>query len=115
MVSLLGTSLPVFIGLTVMIMGFACFMTGQALANTWRPMWHIVPYSFLLGFADRFLTWGLFEGELLSISGYIIDSLVLLGIAATAYRLTQARRMVMQYPWIYERSGPFSWREKRPQ
>ena len=112
MESLLGTTLPVFIGLTVFIMGFAAFMTGQALANTWRPYWHAVPYCFLLGFADRFLTWGLFEGELLSPSGYLIDSLALLGIATIAFRLTRARRMVTQYPWIYERSGPFSWREK---
>ena len=112
METLLGTTLPVFIGLTVFIMGFAAFMTGQALANTWRPYWHAVPYCLLLGLADRFLTWGLFEGELLSLSGYIVDSLALLAIATTAFRLTRARRMVTQYPWIYERSGPFSWREK---
>jgi hypothetical protein len=37
MESLLGTTLPVFIGMTVFVMGFAAFMTGQALANTWQP------------------------------------------------------------------------------
>ena len=115
MTSLLGTSFPVFIGLTVFIMGFASFMTGQALANTWRSQWQAVPYAFLLGLADRFLTWGLFEGELLSLSGYLIDSLVLLAISLTAFRLTRARKMVTQYPWIYERAGLFSWREKGTQ
>jgi hypothetical protein len=39
MESLLGTTLPVFIGMTVFVMGFAAFMTGQALANTWQPAW----------------------------------------------------------------------------
>ena len=113
MISLLGTSLPVFIGLTVLIMGFASFMTGQALANTWRPQWQAIPYALLLGLADRFLTWGLFEGELLSLTGYVIDTLVLLAISLTAFRLTRARKMVTQYPWIYERAGLFSWREKK--
>jgi len=29
-----------------------------------------------------------------------------------AYRLTQAHKMVAQYPWLYERAGLFAWREK---
>ncbi len=110
--ALLGTSLPVFIALTLGVMGFASFMTGQGLAKTWRPMWQTVLYSVLLGFADRFLTWSLFEGELFHLSGYIIDTLVLLVICAVAYRLTLTRKMVTQYPWIYQRSGPFTWRRR---
>jgi hypothetical protein len=109
---ILGNTWPVFIGITVLLMGFASFMTGQAVASTWRPMWQIVPYSLLLGVADRFLSWSLFGGELFLLSGYIADSLVLMGIAALAYRLTLAHKMVTQYPWVYERTGPFTWREK---
>jgi hypothetical protein len=112
METLLGTSLSVFIGVTLLLMGFAAFMTGQALASTWRPMRQALLYAFLMGLADRFLTWGLFQGELLSVSGYLIDSLVLAAIALAAYRMTRARRMASQYPWIYERTGLFSWREK---
>src|SRR5512145_3415732 len=41
---LLGNSLSVFIGVTVIIFGFASFMTGQALAGTWRPIWQVFPY-----------------------------------------------------------------------
>lgn len=113
MEELLGTSWAVFVGMTIMVMGFASFMTGQALANTWRPMWQIVPYAMLLGCADRFLTWGLFEGELFLLSGYVVDTLVLMAISALAFRATRARRMVAQYPWLYERAGPLGWREKR--
>ena len=29
-----------------------------------------------------------------------------------AYQVTRARWMVTQYPWLYERAGLFSWREK---
>lgn len=112
MENLIGTTIPVFIGVTVILSGFAAYMTGQALAATWRPVWQAFLYSLLLGLADRFLTWALFQGELLLLSGYLIDTLVILLITLMAYRLTLARRMAAQYPWIYERSGPFSWRDK---
>ncbi len=111
---LLGTSLWVFLGLTILVMGFAAFMTGQALANTWKPFWHAVIYCLLLGFADRFLTFALFDGELLSPTGYLIDAAVLIAITLFAYRLTQARKMVSQYPWLYRRMGPFGWKSIDP-
>ncbi len=111
---LLGTSMPVFLGLTVVVIGFAAFMTGQALANTWKPVWHAVIYSILLGLVDRFLTYALFDGELLSASGYLIDTAVLIVITLFAYRLTQARKMVSQYPWLYRRVGPFGWKSVDP-
>ena len=109
---LVGTSPAVFIGVTVLLMGFAAFMSGQALARTWRPMWQAVPYALLLGCADRFLVWALFGGQLWLISGYVVDTLVLLAICLVAYRLTLARRMARQYPWLFERSSLFTWRKK---
>ena len=112
MIGVLGTTPEVFVGLTLVIMGFAAYMTGMGLANTWRPVWQPVLYSALLGFADRFLTFALFEGELLSLTGYLIDSAALIAISLFAYRSTQARRMVSQYPWLYVRAGLFGWREK---
>ncbi len=113
MESLVGTTWPVFIGITVVIMGFAAAMTGHGLANTWRPVWHVALYGMLLGGADRFLVWGLFEGELLLLSGYLIDTVVLIAISLLAFRLTQVNRMITQYPWLYERAGLFAWRDKR--
>ena len=114
MASLLGNSLGVYIGLTLCLMGFAAFMTGQALAVTWKPAWHCVAYALLLGLADRFLAYALFGGELLAASAYLIDSASLLGIALFAWRLGRARKMVSQYPWLYERAGPLSWRARSP-
>ena len=101
-----------FVGLTLVLMGFAAFMTGQALANTWKPVWHAVVYSMLLGIVDRFLNFALFDGELLSISGYLVDAAVLSLIALVAFRLTQARKMVTQYPWLYRPAGLFGWRRR---
>jgi branched-chain amino acid transport system ATP-binding protein len=112
MEALLGTTWSVFFTVTVVVMGFAAFMTGQALAGTWKPIWQAVFYCLLLGFGDRFLVFSLFDGKLASLSGYLIDTAILIAIALFAYRLTQARKMASQYPWIYERSGLLGWREK---
>jgi hypothetical protein len=105
-------SLPVFLAVTLMLMGGCAFMTGQALASTWRPAWACLPYGLLLGGGDRFLSFALFDGRLLSLQYYAIDTAVLLIIACAAHRLTLARRMARQYPWLIERTGPFGWREK---
>ena len=114
MAALLGVpDLLVTLFVTAIIVGFAAFMTGQALANTWRPAWQMLPYGLMLGFADRFLVWGLFGGDGLSVSGYAIDTAYLIAVGVAAYRLTRARRMVTQYPWLYERAGPFGWRDRR--
>jgi len=107
---LLGTSPGVFIGITLIFMGGCAFMTGQALASTWRAAWHALPYALLLGLADRFLIYALFQGALLSLPGYLVDSALLIIISLAAFRLTRARQMVSQYPWLYERTGIFSWR-----
>ncbi len=108
MEALLGTSLNVFIGLTVIIVGFTAWVTGRALAITWKPTWHVVIYCLLLGLADRFLTFGLFQGELLSLTGYLIDTASLTAIAMVSFRYNRIRALVQQYPWIYRRSGLFT-------
>jgi hypothetical protein len=112
MESLLGTSIAVFIAVTVVILGFAAYMTGQALAGTWRPLWQLFVYCALLAFGSRFLIFALFDGVLLSATGYVIDAAVLMLIAAFAFRLTRARKIVSQYPWLYERVGVFGWRSR---
>ncbi len=89
-------------------------MTGRAMANTWRPMWQIVPYSLLLGMGCRYMTFALFEGELLQFSGFLVSTTVMLVIAAATYRIVKSRRMVSQYPWIYASKGLFAWREIAP-
>lgn len=105
------TSAAVFIGLTLVLFGGCAFMTGQALAVTWRPWPLALPYAALLGAADRFLGFALFGGELLSLAGWLLDGAILAAIALAAYRLTRARRMETQYPWLYRRTSPFTWTE----
>ena len=112
METILGTTLPVFLVVTGLVIGFAAYMTGQAIANTWRPAWQILVYSLLLALVARFLIFALFDGVLLSLTGYLASAALLLAICLFAYRLTRARKMVYQYPWLYERAGLFGWRER---
>lgn len=108
----LGSTIGTFLGVTVVLFGFAAVMTGQALARTWRPAWHLVPYALLLAVGARFITYALFDGELLSPGGYVAGAVVLLVLSLLSYRATLARKMVTQYPWLYDRDGVFTWREK---
>ena len=102
----------VFLLFTTVVMGGAGYLTGQAVAARWRPVWQAVLYALLLGAADRFLVFALFDGPLLSLPGYIVDTAVVLALCLVGYRLTQVSRMVGQYPWLYRRAGPFGWRER---
>jgi hypothetical protein len=100
---------------TAVIGGGAAAMTGRAIAATWRPYWHAVGYIFLLGAAVRFVHFALFDAELLSLPSYLADTLYLVVVGSIAWRLTRTNQMVRQYAWLYERSGPFTWRERTAQ
>ncbi len=102
----------VFFFLTICIFGGASFLMGQAIAETWRPAWQNVVYGALLVAANRFFAATLFKQPPFDILSILADAIVIIGFALLAYRLTQVRKMVSQYPWLYERNGLFAWREK---
>jgi|CEGD01.1.fsa_nt_gi branched-chain amino acid transport system ATP-binding protein len=110
---LLGGYPLTFILFTLVAGGWLAFMTGNALAATWRPMWQALPYAILLGAAERFFNFALFAGDLLSITGFLIDTALLMLITLAAYRATLARKMVLQYPWHYQRAGLFGWQPRK--
>ena len=97
---------------TVLIGGGAAFLAGRAIAQTWRPFGHVVAYMLLLGAAVRFVHFALFEGSLLSPASYAADTLVLMISGAFAWRMQRAAQMATQYYWLYERTGPLTWRRK---
>jgi hypothetical protein len=112
--------------LTFILFGGAAVLMGNAIADTWRPWWQNVVYGFLLAVADEFLGFALFGGpffvdSLVSSDGgpfwpaflaYLVDAVIISAISLFAYRVTLARKMVTQYPWLYERAGLLGWREK---
>ncbi len=115
MIELFAGTLRVFGGVFVIIaICGAALMMGLALAREWRHVSQLVVFSVLLGLADRFLFFALAEAELTSVAGYLADTAIITLIALAAYRAARTRRMVMQYPWLYERTGPFTWRDRRP-
>jgi hypothetical protein len=95
--------------------GGAAFLAGRAIAQTWRPFWHVLIYMALLGCAVRFVHFALFEGTLISPASYISDTLYLVILGTLAWRLTRAAQMATQYYWLYERTGPLTWRERPAQ
>jgi hypothetical protein len=116
------------LALTIVLFGGGAFMMGQAIAEIWRPWWQILPYGALLALGNEFLGFALFGGPFIVDSlvsknsqplsaatlVYLFDAGVIITIALIAYRLTLARKMAAQYPWLYERAGLFGWREKNP-
>lgn len=102
-----------FLFVTVIIGGGAGYLAGRSLASKWRPIYQPIFYMLLLGATVRFFHYALFDGTLLSLHYYLVDALVLIGISLLGYRLTRVKQMVTQYRWLYERSGPFAWREKK--
>jgi hypothetical protein len=97
---------------TGMIGGGAAWLAGRAIAQTWRPFWHVIGYMLMLGAAVRFVHFALFEGSLLSPASYAADSLYLIALGALSWRVTRAAQMATQYYWLYERAGPLSWRRR---
>ena len=74
----------------------------------------MLPVTLLLAAADRFLLYALFGAALLSASGFVLAAALIALVIAASYYHARAGKMVQQYPWLYERSGPFGWRAKSP-
>lgn len=111
--AILGENIWVFLGLTIVLVGGCAFLMGQAIAATWRPYWQILPYSFIMAAANRFLAFSLFKEHLLAVIPYFIAVIVVWALATLGYRLTLVDLMVHQYPWLYERAGLLGWRERQ--
>ena len=111
--AIFGTSPYVSLGITLVMGGGCALMTGRALALNWRPQWQLLAYALLLTMAERFLIYALFQGALLSPSGYLCDALLLIAIAFAAFHMTRARQMVRQYPWACETRWLVGWRRKQ--
>ena len=106
-------SLRVFLVLTVIIGGGAAFLAGRGLAWSWKPFWRVYFYMALLAAAVRFFHYALFDGNLLSLYYYLVTYAVMLAAGVLGFRAMRTTQMVTQYRWLYERTSPLTWRDRR--
>lgn len=98
-----------FVLVTVIMGGGAAWLAGRAIASTWRPWWHVAFYMLILGAAVRFIHFALFEGTLLSLQFYAVDTVVCLIFGYLGFRVTRVAQMTTQYAWINTRAGLLRW------
>jgi hypothetical protein len=70
-------------------------------------------YMALLAAAIRFFHYALFDGALLSPYYYLVTYAVLLAAACLGFRTMRTTQMVTQYGWLYQRTSPLTWRDRR--
>jgi len=102
-------SFGVFVLVTVLMGGGAAWLSGRAIALTWRPQWQTVAYMLILTAAVRFIHFALFEGTLMSAHYYLVDTAVCLLLGFFGFRVTRARQMTTQYGFRNVPVGLLSW------
>jgi hypothetical protein len=112
MEAFLGAPLGAFIGLTLVIAGGAVISAGRSVGDNWKPASLVVLAALGIALADRFLIFALFEGELLSLWGFLFHFVILAALGLLSWQAAKVGRMVRQYPWRYERVSPFAYRER---
>jgi hypothetical protein len=99
----------IFLLVTVLLGGSTAYLSGKAIAETWRPLWHLPVYMLMTALAVRFLHYALFHEVfflfddvaqfLLSLRNYIVDLAVLLVAGLAGYLVARRRQMAAQYGW----------------
>ena len=105
-------SFLVFLIITVIGGGGAAFMAGRSATNSWQPVWLLVVYMMILGAGLRFLHFALYQETLTSGLYYMTQTAVVVCFALLGYRMTRVKQMTEKYPWLYQKTGPFGWRDK---
>lgn len=106
------SSIWTFAFVSVVIGGWLAWMTGRAMALTWRSLPQTLPCFLLTTAGVRFLHFAIFHGTFLSLHYYVVDLCIAVAIGGLGYRYTHTRLMTRQYRWLYERTSPFTWRER---
>lgn len=101
-----------FLLVTVVMGGWLAWMTGRAMALTWKPTYQLVLYVLVLGLVVRFIHFALFEATLLTLHYYVVDTIILMAFAFAGWRYHRAKQMTTQYRWLFERTGPFGWKPR---
>src|SRR5499426_2143208 len=93
-------SFGIFLLVSGVMGGGAAWLSGRAIAATWRPWWHIVAYMLILAAAVRFIHFALFEGTLLSPHYYLVDAAFCMLFGFLGFRVTRAGQMATRYRFL---------------
>jgi hypothetical protein len=107
-----GNGLWVFVLVTCILGGAAAYLSGRAMAQTWRPYWQVPLYMVGIAAGVRFVHHALFEGPVLSAPSFAVDYVVVVVAASAGYRIVRAAQMAGQYGWLLERAALFRWRRR---
>ena len=108
-------SIWLFLLVTVCMGGWAAWMTGRAVAITWRPFWQYVAGGCSCSPAScASSTSPCSRARCARCTTISLTRLWFSSSASSAIRYTRANQMTTQYRWLYERTGPLTWREKPP-
>jgi hypothetical protein len=102
----------VFLVLTIIMGGGAALMAGKSLATGWKPLLFVGLYMIPFTLGMRFLNFALFGAQLTSVQYFITHGLIFCAAAYLGYRMKRVAQMTNQYPWLYEKTGPLTWRSK---
>lgn len=102
----------IFLLVTIILGGGAAWLAGRAVAATWRPWWQVMSYALILGLAVRFIHFSLFNGTLLSLHYYLVDSALCMAFGFLGFRAARVGQMIAQYHWLNAPAGPLRWRRK---
>ena len=101
-----------YIVLTLILGGGAAIMTGRNFAANWRQPEIVAVAGLGLAVAVRFLHFALNNEPLLTATGFLMDVVPIVVLALLGFRWRRAEQMTSQYYWLYERTGPLTWRDK---
>lgn len=88
-----------FVIVTLILGGLAAFVSGRAIAETWRPRWQAALYMLPLAAGVRFVHFAVFGEPLLSARSYLVDLAILLVASMAGYLSMRRYQMERQYGW----------------
>lgn len=101
-----------FMFVTCILGGWTAWRTGRSVADSWQEYPVVVAYTLLLGIAVRFVHHALFDGSMLNLQYYVVDTVILLVLSTLGFRYTRTNQMVNNYYWLYEKASAISWKSK---
>ena len=92
--------LATFLFITIVLGGAAGFLSGRAIAMTWRPRWSLIPAALAVGVGVRFIHFALFNASFVSPHYYAVDTIFIFAAAVAGYRFARQRQMARQYGFL---------------